>query len=128
LAVVEQFAEIPETHWMIIKLEDLSYRVYLDVARLLGVKSQIREKDYMQIAKSRPGRRGQAYTLADWSAVELSEFESQVQPAAEYFGYEYRVKTLMATPQVGKHQHASYIGNLLRIAQTKVSRSIKRVV
>ena len=77
-----------------IKLEELSYNTHLELMEFFGIEAQIREEKYQEILHSRPGRGPRTYVPSAWSAREIAEFETQVQPAAERFGYTYRVALL----------------------------------
>jgi hypothetical protein len=72
----------------------MSYATYLKLAEFLGIDSRVTEKTYRRIADQRPNRLPRVCTITDWSMREIAEFETQVQPAAEQFGYEYRVSKL----------------------------------
>ena len=95
LRVVEQFARLPVTHWRVVKLEHLSFETYLELSEFLGIHSQLTDREYRQIADQRPGSKPPAYATKAWSEREAREFEEQVQPASERFGYEYQVRKLL---------------------------------
>ena len=95
LRAAEQFVRLPETHWRLVKLEELSFETYLEMSEFLGINSRLTEREYRQIADHRPGGRPHAYATEAWSEREAREFEEQVRPAAEHFGYEYQVRKLL---------------------------------
>ena len=108
--VLEQFKDIPETHWRVEKLEDLSYSRYLEIAQFLGFQPTVTQEEYGKLARRRPNamnqlaqQRPKAYantsTISAWTTSEIAEFETQVAPIAERFGYEYRVNYLLIPPQ-----------------------------
>lgn len=97
--VLEQFASIPETHWRIEKLEDLSYDRYREVTDFLGFKSAIAPETYDNLAQSRPNAKSRLRALDSWTQTEIDEFEAEVKPMAERFGYEYRVSQLLLMQQ-----------------------------
>lgn len=92
--VLEQFENIPQSHWRIEKIEELSYNRYLDLAQFLGFQSTVSLKTYNNLVESRPNTLTDVPTIATWNASEITEFESEVAPIAERFGYEYRVSHL----------------------------------
>ena len=124
LAVVEQFASLPETHWRIVKLEELSIQAHLELAEFLGIQSRLTGSEYSQIANQRPGRRPHVYATADWSPREVAEFEAQVRPAAEHFGYEHRVRKLLLEPHSNTRKQPHGVGNPLHLAWLRFSRRL----
>jgi hypothetical protein len=92
--VLEQFERIPESHWWIEKLEDLSYSRYLEIAQFFGFHSAIAPEIYEQLSLRRPNAKSRVPTIATWTADEISEFEAEVEPMAKRFGYEYQVSRL----------------------------------
>ncbi len=92
--VLEQFENIPPTHWRIEKIEELSYDRYLSLAQFLGFQSTVSLDTYNSLVKSRPNTLTNVPTVATWNTSEIAEFESEVAPIAEKFGYEYRVSHL----------------------------------
>lgn len=125
VAVLEQFAAIPETHRRVIRLEELSHPTYLTISEFLGVQSQVTEHDYERIAGWRPGRRPSGYTTTDWSAREIAEFEAQVRPAAERFDYEYRVRELLSAPHLEPQSDTRLRARPLRTAWRRLSESAR---
>ncbi|MHA1932085.1 MAG: hypothetical protein ACW96X_06070, partial [Promethearchaeota archaeon] len=122
-SVLEQFEEIPKTHWRVEKLEKLSYNRYLKVAKFLGYESSITEKKYNDLAKSRPNALSNVPTIATWNPIEKVEFESEIAAMAEKFGYEYRVDHL-PIPKQTKPQAKKYVAIKFR----RWKYSFKRVV
>lgn len=92
--VLKQFETIPETHWRVEKLEELSYNRYQDVAQFLGYQTQVTEAAYNQLVEARPGKKTSILTIGDWSTTQIAEFEAEVAPIAQRMGYEYRVYCL----------------------------------
>lgn len=110
--VLQQFAAIPESHWRIQKLEDLSYHHYLEIAEFIGFPSHISEAEYQRIADRRPNAKNltsdqkritqdsgtalrASFTLDMWNHTEIAEFESEVAAVADKLNYSYRVDTLL---------------------------------
>ncbi|NER39632.1 MAG: hypothetical protein F6J93_37805 [Oscillatoria sp. SIO1A7] len=128
LAIAEQFAKIPETHWRIVKLEDLSYNTYLELTEFMGFESAVPEERYREIASGRPNALPKRYAITDWSDAEISEFEAQVQPGAEHFGYEYRVSNLPLPSPPEAQEPAPQETNLVRGAWQKLGRKSKGIL
>lgn len=93
--VLEQFSSIPETHWRIVKLEDLDYGCYKEIASFLAYSPRISQLDFDTLAARRPNAsNGMSRTIHSWSPREKVEFEAEVMKMAVRFGYEYRVDQL----------------------------------
>lgn len=95
--VLEQFDEIPETHWRVQKLENLSYQSYLDIAKFFGFQTTITQQTYEQLSQHPPNAKGRLPTVESWTDTEVAEFEAEVKPMAQYFGYEHQVSRLPKT-------------------------------
>ena len=116
--VLEQFENLPKTHWRVEKLEDLSYDRYLEIAEFIGFQPTVTQQMYEKLVKRRPNaltelrqRRPDKYTNAltveKWTASEVAEFREQVEPMAERFGYEYRLDFLNVQPESRKQQYST---------------------
>lgn len=98
-AILEQFRRLPASHCHIVRLEDLDYRRYQEVAAFLGWQARIAPGLFAELAAARlnagpnPPR-----TISQWTPVEVAEFEAEVAPVAEALGYEYRGKVLATFP------------------------------
>jgi hypothetical protein len=94
-AILEQFERLPAPHRRIVRLEELDFRRYQEVAEFMGWRSRIDAGTFSELAQARlnagpnPPRK-----CSDWNPAEAAEFEAEVAPVAEALGYEYRVKTL----------------------------------
>ena len=107
--VLEQFENIPETHWRIEKLENFSHPRYLEIAQFLGFQSTVTQEIYEKLANRRPNaltelvrHRPNKYTNASigkWTASEIAEFKEQVVPMAEKLGYDYNLSLPDGQPE-----------------------------
>lgn len=91
---LEEFKNIPKSHWRIEKLEELSYDRYLEITKFLGFRAKVKRQIYDEFRLSRPNALTEVITIASWNASEIAEFETEVAPMAKKFGYEYRVDRL----------------------------------
>lgn len=98
-AILEQFADVPATHWRVDKLETFNYERYLSIANFLGVEAKLARNKYDAIVKRRPASFIDVPTIADWSQQEIAEFESEVKDMAEELGYTYCVDQLSVPPK-----------------------------
>lgn len=90
-AALRQLESIPEAHGMVVKLEDLDYDRYRQMAGFLGYESHLDRRSYQATASRRPNAAVQVRTIADWSDQERLEFEREVQEVAVHLGYPFRV-------------------------------------
>ena len=93
-AVLDQFKDIPATHWRVEKIEELSYDRYLELVHFFGFQSEISQQVFDEIRLSRPNALPDVPTIASWNSSEVAEFETEVAPMAKKLGYEYRVDRL----------------------------------
>ena len=100
-----ELEKVPEDHWMLVKLEELNYEKYQEIMAFLKLNPQVRQTKYDSLsADPRSVNRFRRYTfpvLSQWSEQEVREFEREVKPMAERFGYEYRTDRLLKAA-VGK--------------------------
>jgi hypothetical protein len=94
-AVLDQFATLLPAQTKVVRLEDLTYQVYGEIAAFFGITTTLGGSGYAAIERARPGTRGRTRILAEWSAEEIDQFETHVRPTAERLGYEYRVAELL---------------------------------
>jgi hypothetical protein len=92
--IINQFADLPDNHWRIEKIEGLSYDRYVDVATFLGYEVCVGREVFEQIAASRPNKFSDVPTIDSWREIEISEFEREVSSTAQKLGYEYHVSHL----------------------------------
>lgn len=100
--ILDQFGNIPDTHWRIEKLEDLSFARYKELALFLGIDPKVDQTTYENIAQSRPNYLPDVPTVSGWSSLEIEEFQDQVAPIAKKLGYEYHVALLPKLPNQRK--------------------------
>ncbi|MBY0523757.1 MAG: sulfotransferase [Gemmataceae bacterium] len=94
-AILEQFSRLPESHCRIVRLEDLDFPHYQDLARFMGWQSRVDAFMFSELALARPNAGpNPPRRFTDWSPLEAAEFEAEVAPVAEALGYEFRVTTL----------------------------------
>ena len=87
-----------------LRLEDFDYAHYLALGEFLGYRPTVDAARFAQLAQSRPNTGPNIpLTLEQWSEQGAHEFEAEVAPLAEAFGYEYRIAALKggASPLAG---------------------------
>ena len=131
--VIEQFSAIPQEHWRIQKLEDLSYSSYLEITQFVGFPSNISEAEYRQIAERRPNAKNSKlaqrktgegasqvssslFTVDTWNDTEIAEFESEVAAIAERLNYPYSVAALQQDSRANKSD-----GNAIKTEEARTS-------
>jgi hypothetical protein len=92
---LEKLAQLPDEAYRIIRIEDFDYDAYLGASRFLGYESRIRREQFAALAASRPHSFQKKKEIYQWSAQEIAEFEEQVRPVAERFGYPWKVNEIM---------------------------------
>ena len=96
-AILEQLAALPAARRRWLRLEDFDYARYLALADFLGFRPTVDAARFAELAASRPNTGPNLpLALADWPAQGIREFEAEVAPLAEAFGYEYRIAKLVA--------------------------------
>jgi len=105
-AIVEQLAELPASHAMILRLEDFDHATYQRVARFVGVEPTVDAQTFGALA----GRRlntgpNPPLTLPQWPEEGVAQYEAEVGALASALGYEHRIEALRAgaAPIVGPH-------------------------
>jgi hypothetical protein len=104
-AVLRQFADLPATHYRIIKIEEFDHAAYRDLAAFMGFAPSLSAAAFARLRARRPNRLGPTRTVGDWTAQEVEEFETFVGPSAGQFGYEHRVERLLADDEADRRQN-----------------------
>lgn len=96
-AILEQLAALPPARRSWLRLEDFDHAHYLALGAFLGVRPTVTAERFAELAARKPNT-GPNVPLAldDWPAQGIREFEAEVAPLAEAFGYEYRIAALRA--------------------------------
>lgn len=96
-AILDQLAALPPARRSWLRLEDFDYTRYLALAEFLGYRPTVDAARFAQLAETRPNTGPNIpLALTDWPEQGIREFEAEVAPLAEAFGYEYRIATLRA--------------------------------
>jgi hypothetical protein len=94
-AILAQLAALPPARRSWLRLEDFDYAHYRELAEFLGFRPTVDAERFAQLAASRPNTGPNVpLTLDAWSEQGAREFEAEVAPLAEAFGYEYRIAAL----------------------------------
>lgn len=96
-AILEQLATLPAAHRRWLRLEDFDYPRYAALADFLGYRPTVDAARFAQLAESKPNTGPNVPLALDaWFEQGAREFEAEVAPLAEAFGYEYRIAALRA--------------------------------
>ncbi|HEU4431524.1 MAG TPA: hypothetical protein VFT98_22375 [Myxococcota bacterium] len=90
---------LPREATRIQPLEQLDFDAYGALAEFIGFAPTLSPAAFERIAAEKPGARGPAPSVRDWSASEAAEFEAEVAPLAERLGYAYSVAELRSEPE-----------------------------
>jgi hypothetical protein len=94
-AILEQFAALPPTRRRWMRLEDFDHERYAGLCDFLGYRSTVDADRFAALAERRPNTGPNIpLALGDWPDLGIREFEAEVAPLAEAFGYEHRVASL----------------------------------
>lgn len=89
-----QLEALPAESYRIVRIEDFDYPKYLETSQFLGYEPHVSEADFGALSESKPHAFWRKRNVDQWTPQEVSEFESQVAPLAERFGYEHRIVNL----------------------------------
>jgi hypothetical protein len=92
---LEQLKGLPADSYRIVRIEDLDHTRYLELARFLGYQPRVTPAEFDALSESKPHAFWSKRNIDRWTPQEVSEFEAQVGPLADRFGYEYRIDRLV---------------------------------
>lgn len=93
--ILEQLAQLPDTHRHVLRLEDFDHQRYLEIAPFLGWHPQVEPETFQALAASRPNAGANPRRRIDlWSADDVAAFEAELGPLASALGYEHRIEAL----------------------------------
>jgi hypothetical protein len=85
--VLEDLESIPKTHYMVVKLEELSYNLYEKVLSFLDINERLSKPVYDKIAQRRPNKSRTHKTSVSWTEQEQAEYHEFVTPMANRLHY-----------------------------------------
>jgi hypothetical protein len=97
-ATLRDLAALPEDAARVQALERYDWEAHGELARFAGFAPTLSREGFERLAAERPGTRGRAPSVHDWSEAEAAEFEAEVAPLAQRLGYESRVAELRREP------------------------------
>ncbi|MGF1579771.1 MAG: hypothetical protein ACFCD0_10445 [Gemmataceae bacterium] len=104
-AILEQFHRLPKSHCRVVRLEELDFDEYQEIAHHFGWRSQVDRDTFSELVQTRPNAGPNTPRLfMDWTPKESAEFEAEVAPVATALGYEYQVGILAKQPGLGVHK------------------------
>jgi hypothetical protein len=92
---LEVLDRLPREAHRTLRIEDLDYSKYVELARFLGFDAKVTEADFDALRASRPHAFWRKRTIDQWSEREVAEFEGQVARLAGHFGYSHRIADLV---------------------------------
>jgi len=101
-AVLKQFEEIPNTHYKVVRLEDLNYQKYLELADFLALTVKIPEPIFNKMTTKKVNTLSPSYNFHKWTDQEKKEFFKQTQTINQKLGYAYTaeyIEKLSAQPK-----------------------------
>jgi hypothetical protein len=91
---LEALETLPADCYRVRRIEDLDHPAYVELCRFLGVDSKVSAAQFEALRKTKPHAFWRKRNVDQWSEQEVREFEGQVGPLAERFGYECRIAQL----------------------------------
>jgi hypothetical protein len=86
-SILDQMERLPETNRTLVKVEELNYESYLQLAQFAGVESCLSRQLFGEVAGAKPGSLPARHELGEWSRQELQEFTPEVTEVAALLGY-----------------------------------------
>ena len=96
--VADQFAGLPPSATRVVRLEDLDFDRYRELAAFLGYETTHTADTYAAVAAARPNSLDRRRGHGGWTDREAAEFETEIAGAAGRFGYPGRVADLPPDP------------------------------
>ncbi len=84
--------DVPEDHFRVAKLEEMTYARFCDLAAFLGAEEVMSEAAFAALTERRPNALSKSRHVHDWTETERAEYERAVAPAASRLGYAYAVE------------------------------------
>jgi hypothetical protein len=94
MKVLSSLKKLPEETYRVVKLEDLDYKKYCDLAEFIGFSPTVTEEFYINKVKSKPNKRTNLPTVADWSDKDINDFKIHTKEAADFFDYNIDIDAL----------------------------------
>ena len=95
-AIQKQFASLPDTHHMTIRIEDFNFQKYQEVCDFLEYPQTHSAAAFEKLTSSKPNRLYSRRTVADWSEQAREEFEQEVATLSKHWGYPWQTAPLIA--------------------------------
>jgi hypothetical protein len=87
-AILDQFRHLDPSRCAIVRIEELTFETYVDVARFLGWRVSIPEERFLAIAARRPNAGPNApVSPSTWTALEHHELEAEGGALIDALGY-----------------------------------------
>lgn len=84
----DQFQQLPETHRIFVKLEDLDYDKYVHLHTFVGGGNPMPSDAYQALVQNPPGKGPRKHSSDAWSQTEREEFLCETAPMREILRYE----------------------------------------
>ena len=86
LRVIDDLRTLPRQRWSVLRVDGCDHACFANLQQHIGNQRVISQQDFEAIAQRRPGRANRHRVREDWTAQELSEFETECTPAANALG------------------------------------------
>ena len=95
-AVIRQFAALPASQHMTIRIEDFNFQKYQEVCNFLEYPATHSAAAFEKLTSSKPNRLYSRRTVTDWSEQARKEFEQEVATLSEQWNYPWQTDQLIA--------------------------------
>ena len=92
--VLDQFAKLPAEARRVVKVEELDFPRYCELADFFGFETVHTPESFSVIVGRRPNAASKPKPPSQWNVREAAEFEAEVGPLAEEFGYGYHLRQI----------------------------------
>ena len=115
LTAINMLNELPKQQWRVVRLEDMDYDKYCDIAEFIGYKPFVKKNIYEEIVKKKPNKRDNQTTVADWSQDDIEDFKKYIdKDLCSIFNYHIDID------QIKRNSDVSVVKELNRFEKVKI--------
>lgn len=122
--ILSQLKTLPSDHYRVVRIEDLDYQGYLDLAGFMGYQPQVSQEMFAKLTASRPNRLYPKRQVRDWTEQERNEFEQQVAALSKRWDYPYQTLRIIGGEK--DPQHAPLEDLLMRYRKFRKEIKVKK--
>ncbi|MBK6264526.1 hypothetical protein JKA74_05705 [Marivirga sp. S37H4] len=115
--ILAQLENLPSSQFMVIKLEDLDFNKYLDIADFLSFKNRLSENTFKKVTNKKVNTLSPSHKFYKWTDQEKEEFFEHTKDISGKLGYNYTpeyIEKLSQAPKSKLHSN-SLLNKILKI-------------